>query len=262
MPLTPFQREVARILAANRNPESYIAGGAAINRGEGWLRFSSDLDIFNDMSVIVSLCASEDAKFLEFLGYSVEWKIRHDGVHRAQISKGEDSIRLDWVNDTAFRFFPVQKDEDFGYCLHPADLATNKALACVGRHEIRDFIDILQIDEKYLSVGAVVWAACSKDPGFTPDFMLDFMNRHSNFRPDDLLSENLAREVDLREMKIHWLEAKAKAQELFAQLPEDELGCLYLDASGNPVTPNPLSADFASLIRHRGSVRGVWPEIS
>jgi hypothetical protein len=33
MPLTSFQSGVARVLAANRNPESYVAGGAVINRG-------------------------------------------------------------------------------------------------------------------------------------------------------------------------------------------------------------------------------------
>jgi hypothetical protein len=32
MPLTPFQREVVHLLAANRNPESHVAGGAVINR--------------------------------------------------------------------------------------------------------------------------------------------------------------------------------------------------------------------------------------
>ena len=46
MPLTPFQREVARVLATNRNPESHIAGGAVINRGESGLRISDDLDIW------------------------------------------------------------------------------------------------------------------------------------------------------------------------------------------------------------------------
>ncbi len=48
---------------------------------------------------------------------------------------------------------PLKADEDFGYCLHPADLATNKVLALVGRSEIRDFLDILQLDREYLSLG-------------------------------------------------------------------------------------------------------------
>src|SRR5208282_410560 len=50
MPLTPFQKGVARVLIANRTPESHIAGGAVINRAETGLRFSDDLDIFHDLA--------------------------------------------------------------------------------------------------------------------------------------------------------------------------------------------------------------------
>ena len=34
MPLMDFQKAVARSIAANRKPESHVAGGAVINRGE------------------------------------------------------------------------------------------------------------------------------------------------------------------------------------------------------------------------------------
>ena len=44
-------------------------------------------------------------------------------------------------------------------------------------------------------------------------------------------------------------------------LPAEEVGCLYLDAGGNPVTPDPASAAFPALRRHFGSVRGAWPVI-
>ena len=42
------------------------------------------------------------------------------------------------VVDREFRFFPVIKDETFGYVLHPVDLATNKTMAAAGRRELRD----------------------------------------------------------------------------------------------------------------------------
>ena len=59
MPLTPFQKEVLRTLAANRSPESHIAGGAVINRQETGLRYSDDLDNFHD--VAASVAASAEA---------------------------------------------------------------------------------------------------------------------------------------------------------------------------------------------------------
>src|SRR5947199_10710193 len=57
MPLTPFQKGVAQILAKHRNPESHVAGGAVINRGEGGVRISDDLDIFHDLAASVAAAA-------------------------------------------------------------------------------------------------------------------------------------------------------------------------------------------------------------
>ncbi len=262
MPLTTFQRAVARLLAANRSPESHIAGGAVINRGEASLRFSNDLDIFHDVAASVAASAETDAQTLQGAGYSVEWALHKEGIVKAEVSRGQDRLRLDWTNDSAFRFFPVQPDEDFGYCLHPADLATNKVLAFAGRTEIRDFLDILFIDQTYLSLGAVLWAACGKDAGFTPPLLLDQANRHSRFQESDLKSENLARPVDLRELKKQWLTARERAVRLVERLPEEELGCLYLGQDNQPRTPDPDSPDFPRLQRHFGSIRGAWPKIS
>jgi hypothetical protein len=262
MPLTDFQRGVARLIAANRKPESYIAGGAVLNRGELGLRISKDLDIFHDKVEVVIASADVDARVLTEAGYSVEWMVRGEGFLRADVGRSNESVRLEWTTDSAFRFFPVQQDEDFGYCLHPADLATNKLLALAGRSEIRDFLDILQVDQTYLSLGATIWAACGKDPGFTPSQIIDLTNRHSRYQESELRGENLVRQVDLKKLKQQWIAAREHAETLFADLPADELGCLYLDQNNEPVTPDPDSADFPKLVRHRGSVGGAWPTIS
>jgi hypothetical protein len=269
MPLTDFQKGVARVIAANRTPESHIADGAVLNRGVDGLRISDDLDIFHDVlkdgrtpAEIVIAYAEADAKLLKESGYSVEWKTRSEGLFRAVVSRGDEHLRLDWTTDSAFRFFPVQEDEDFGYCLHPADLATNKLLALAGRSEIRDSLDILQLDREYLSLGALIWAACGKDEGYTPSMILDQTNRHSRYQDSDLKSENLVRPVDLKVLKRQWILARERAEVLFAQLPSDEIGCLYLGREHQPVTPDPNSLDFPAFIRHRGSICGAWPSIS
>jgi predicted nucleotidyltransferase component of viral defense system len=44
MPLTVFQRAVLRLLAQNRRPDSYLAGGAALHFAPNSQRFSNDLD--------------------------------------------------------------------------------------------------------------------------------------------------------------------------------------------------------------------------
>jgi hypothetical protein len=269
MPLTDFQRGVARLIAANRKPESHIAGGAVLNRGEDGLRISDDLDIFHDqladgqnIAEIVNASAEADERVLTAAGYSVDWLTRREGFLRAFVSRNNDRVRLDWTPDTAFRFFPVQKDEDFGYCLHRADLAVNKLLALAGRSEIRDFLDILQVDATYLSLGATIWAACGKDEGLDPSQIIDLTNRHSSYQESDLAGENLVRQVDIKALKRQWVAARERAVALFNELRVEEIGCLYLDQNNEPVTPDPHSPEFSKLVRHKGSVGGAWPTIS
>ncbi|MBE0566791.1 MAG: hypothetical protein IH621_12570 [Krumholzibacteria bacterium] len=48
MPLTGFQAELGRLLAANRSEDSYLAGGAAILAEPHSRRYSRDLDYFHD----------------------------------------------------------------------------------------------------------------------------------------------------------------------------------------------------------------------
>src|SRR4051812_30545429 len=99
MPLTTFQREVARILAKNRNPDSHIAGGAVINRDEASLRFSDDLDIFHDVAAMVAASAEADAEALRAAGLSIDWQHRGEAVIKAIVSREGNQVRLDWTND-------------------------------------------------------------------------------------------------------------------------------------------------------------------
>lgn len=110
MPLTAFQREVARLLAANRNPDSMVGGGAVMNRAADSLRYSEDLDVFHDPAASVAASAELDAAVLAASGHQVDWVVRREDFQRADVVKGDERVRLDWVADTAFRFFPAQKD--------------------------------------------------------------------------------------------------------------------------------------------------------
>jgi hypothetical protein len=262
MPLTAFQRETLKLLASHRHPDSHAGGGTVINRDENSPRFSSDIDFFHNVAENVLTSAEKDVSVLNKNGYTITWLLRQPYLHRAEVSLATETLRLDWCYDSAFRFFPVQPDPDFGYCLHPADLATNKALALAGRSEIRDYLDILYLDTYYLSLGATFWAACGKDQGFTPASLLDFAKRHMKFREEDLAGENLTGPMALCEIKNHWLKAAESAEALFATLPADDVGCLYLDNRNNPVSPDPRNLEFSSFVRHFGSVGGAWPRLA
>jgi len=46
VPLSRVQTEILRLLAAHRDPESYVAGAAPLNRDAP--RISGDIDVFHD----------------------------------------------------------------------------------------------------------------------------------------------------------------------------------------------------------------------
>jgi len=261
MPLTPFQRELLQLLAGHRNPESYVAGAIVIHRNDQSARFSHDVDIFHDLVESVRQSAAADGTFLQRSGYKVDWIAQQETFCRARIARGADEVSLDWSFDSAFRFFPVERDPLLGYRLHVADAAVNKVLALAGRREPRDYVDALALDRDYLSIAALCWAACGKDPGFTPELVLDEMDRNSHYRPEEFEGLQLRQPLDLVELKQRWIAARDVARNLVLRLPAEHLGCLYLDSTGKPTTPNPDDPTFRSLTIHHGSVRGAWPTI-
>lgn len=259
MPHTPIQEKIFRLLRENRNPESHIPRASVLHRDPGSPRFSGDIDLFHDEVRLVAENAERDVATLRSAGIAVEWVTRNESFHRAWASTGEERLKLEWVFDSAFRFFPVEPDPLLGYRLHPADLATNKVLAAAGRRVIRDFLDVMHLHETYLPLGALVWAATGKDPGLSPLFILNELVRTSKYREEDIQDVQLSRPVSLVELKQKLLGAVRAAEELVSRLPADDLGCLYLDATGKVVTPDPAAAEFATLTRHFGCMRGSWP---
>jgi hypothetical protein len=262
MPLSSIQVEVLRLIAANRSPENYLAGATVLHRAEDSPRISQDLDFFHDVAESVATSAEADAATLRSAEYEVEWTLRTPTFYRAAIKAGADQLKIEWAQDSAFRFFPVQADDKCGYRLQDADAAINKVLALAGRSEARDFVDVLHLHSSYLSLGAMAWAACGKDPGFTPEFLLDQAGRHVAYSQHDIDSLQLRTPLDIKLLKKEWIAALEEAKEFCSTLPAEEVGCLYLDGNQKPLTPNPKSNDFYSLTRHWGSIRGAWPAVS
>ena len=259
MPLTDLQRKLLKTIAANRSPDSYLAGATIQHRRDDSPRFSQDLDYFHDLESKVAECAEQDAATLLAAGFKLEWSLRTPAFHRAVVSDATEKVRIEWAQDSAFRFFPLQKDPLCGYRLHDADAATNKMLALAGRQEVRDFVDILHLNATYLSLGSLAWAACGKDPGYTPDFLLDHAARHTAYQQADIDRLRLKAPLHLPDMKRQWLQALETARQLVDELPADELGCLYLDSKHQPTSPDPRADSFAALTRHRGKTREAWP---
>lgn len=253
MPITRFQSEVLRTLAAQRGPDSYIAGGVAINRDGP--RFSADIDIFHDAEARLESAAKADAHALTTAGYGVAWERVREGKREATIARGGEAMWLEWATDAAFRFFATQPDELFGYVLHPADLATNKA-AAADRRVPRDIVDLLTLHETTLPLGAIVCAAVGKFPGVTPEEMLAEITRHSRFTAEEFRALATETPIDVPGLHRRIRAMIEDAERFIAKLPSDAVGVIFMDGE------KPVQPDVRALDRYRrnpGAPRGFWP---
>ncbi|MEO6402890.1 MAG: nucleotidyl transferase AbiEii/AbiGii toxin family protein, partial [Vicinamibacteria bacterium] len=144
-----------------------MAGGVALNEAFRMPRISRDIDLFHDTYEAVEATWPADRRLLEARGFQVEVIRELRGFVQASVTGLGDSVKVEWVRDSAYRFFPLQLDPVLGLTLHPLDLATNKVLALVGRLEVRDWIDAIGSHERLQPLGYLAWAACGKDPGFS-----------------------------------------------------------------------------------------------
>ncbi|NOT09943.1 MAG: hypothetical protein HOP28_17260, partial [Gemmatimonadales bacterium] len=240
MPLTEFQSQVLALIGRSRTPDSYLAGGAALHFKPNSLRFSNDLDFFNDSEVRVATAFAQDRTALEAAGFTIDVELSQPGFVRVTVQRDGESTRIDWAHDSAWRFLPPVQDPLGGYLLHEVDLAVNKTLALAGRDEPRDYVDILFVHQRVLPLGGLIWAAVGKDPGFTPLSLLELLKRRGRHRPEELARLDLVAPFDLVAAKEIWLAALEAADQFIRSRPADELGCLYYSASRNEfVLPGP-----------------------
>ena len=260
MPLTDFQRQILSLIGQSRTPDSYLAGGAALHFKPNSLRFSNDLDFFNDSEERVATAFAEDRATLEAAGYAVNVELSQPGFVRAGVHLGKDSTRIDWAHDSAWRFMPPVRDPLGGYLLHEVDLAVNKTLALAGRDEPRDYVDILFVHQRVLPLGGLMWAAVGKDPGFTPLSLLELLKRRGRHRAEELARLDLVAPFDLVAAKEAWLAALHTADQFIRSRPGDELGCLYYSASRSEfLLPGPGALD-PDVSPHFGTPGGVLPQ--
>jgi hypothetical protein len=263
MPIGTFEREVLGVIAANRSPESFVGGATVLHVSPASPRASADVDVFHDSVEAVKAAAETDLKALRQAGFAAEVTSDQEGFIRAQVARSGARTKVEWVRDSVFRFFPVERDPELGWKLSFWDAATNKVLAFIGRDELRDWLDVIFLHRHHLHLGALVWAAAAKDPGLSPEFILDCGRR---FQRVPVLKHQLEK-LDLRvpfDPVAHrqvLMEAIAEAEALIAKLPVQEMGCFYLDRAGQPVCPDPAAPEFAGLTRHFGSIKGALPRI-
>ena len=124
-----------------------------------------------------------------------------------------------------------------------------------------DYVCLLEFHRETLHLGALAWATADHSAFDAAVDLIALARRFTCYAPNEIPPDWLADRPRLQAMKQEWLQACGEAETLFKQLPPGEVGCLYLDAAGKPVCPDPASPEFPKLTRHYGSVKGAWPRI-
>jgi hypothetical protein len=193
---------------------------------------------------------------LRAAGYDVTWVRRLESICTAEITKDGASTRLEWVADSDYRFFPTIKDEKFGFVLHPVDLAINKVMAAAGRRAVRDIIDLAIIHEKILPLGALIWAAVEKSPGFTPEGLVAEIRRNLHHPKVEWDSIASSEPLDPAAVTAQARAALDQAEGFVARMPTEKMGLLFLKG-GEVVQPDPDRLDEYET--HAGQCGGHWP---
>ncbi|MBM4286242.1 MAG: hypothetical protein FJ128_13515 [Deltaproteobacteria bacterium] len=254
MPLSKIQSDILRLLAAHRDPESYVGGSTPLNLEAP--RYSVGIDVFHDREERVTRAAAEDGALLQEHGYTLEWLRREPNFYAVLARRDQEATRLEWVVDSDFRFFPAVQDELFGYVLHPIDLATNKIMAAAGRREPRDVVDLVLIHEQVLPLGAVVWAAVGKALGFTPEGLINEVRRLARYTEADFRRVASDPPVYPAATMIRFRQALDEAEAFVLRMPTEKIGLLFLK-DGRVVQPDPDHLD--DYATHAGQRRGHWP---
>jgi hypothetical protein len=254
VPLSKIQSDILRLLAAHRDPESYVGGSTPLNLNAP--RFSADIDVFHDREERVIRAAEEDSSILQTHGYTLQWLRREFTFFSVLVRRDDETTRLEWVLDSDFRFFPTIKDELFGYVLHPIDLATNKVMSAAGRREPRDVVDLVLIHKQVLPLGAVVWAAVGKSLGFTPEGLINEIRRLARYTEADFRRVASDPPVDPADIMRRFRQALDEAEAFVLRMPTEKVGLLFLK-DGKVVQPDPDHLE--EYVTHAGKRRGHWP---
>jgi len=138
-------------------------------------------------------------------------------------------------------------------------LPPNKALHWLARTETRDYVDIVELTKIY-PLPAICWAACGKDPGYSPLYLLKMMKRFAKIDPMEL-DKIKAKAIDPVRLKMEWMEmsdeAEANMTRIATERPDLPIGVAFVIQRAKPG----WIGDDPTLRPHAPSVRGCWPNV-
>ena len=189
--LYPFQDGVLNIVRKSGLP-FYLTGGTALSRGYFQHRYSDDLDFFVNNSTVypdlVGKCIGLLTENQGTYGFRVDAQTIRRTATFSQVLltslKDECLLKIDLVNDIAFRVGDVAEHETLGALDTWENILSNKC-AALYRFEPKDIADIWCISRnRRFSWAQILHDAKEKDGGIEPMAIAEIL---STF-PKDMVS--------------------------------------------------------------------------
>lgn len=130
---------------------------------------------------------------------------------------------------------------------------------------MRDWVDTILCHERLQRLGFLAWAACGKDPGFSPAAILDFAARSSHYSAEEISELDFGSSPpSAARLSEAWREMLSEAGEIVAALPPEKAGCCVLRGDGVllSVRPEELPGllERGEILFHAGRLRGAFPQ--
>jgi hypothetical protein len=112
------------------------------------------------------------------------------------------------------------------------------------------------IHDTILPLGAVIWAAVDKAPGFTPEGLIAEIRRNAHYPAAEWRAVLMEEPLDPPAMVARLRAALDEAEAFVTRMPTDKMGLLFLQG-GKVVQPDPDHLE--AYTTHAGQRRGQWP---
>jgi hypothetical protein len=145
--LYPFMDKVLSLLGAVDAP-FYLTGGTALGRYYLHHRYSDDLDLFVNQAADFRDQVKKALEALRLGGVTFEVGTAADTFVRILAHDEALTLKIDFVNDVAFRYGDLQEAHFYPRIDHWRNILSNK-LCALSRREPKDMVDILMIARSF-----------------------------------------------------------------------------------------------------------------
>ncbi len=145
----------------------YLTGGAALVGFYLGHRETNDLDLFTlDNEIESGFAIVRDAA--RCLGATVEAIQTAPDFRRLLVKRGDEAVVVDLVREYVFQLEHEKREINGIRIDSPEEILANKLCALLSRSEIRDLVDVRELEKSGFSLENALSVAAKKDTGLTP----------------------------------------------------------------------------------------------